>query len=186
MLEFKAKKNPLPEREQQLGAEVAWTDKADSSQTARQAPSGKEECGGGGGKQGNIVTWSYRETQLLTLTTPVKHREFHSWEENEKFEIKWWKKITWKYLSLKLLEVISISRAPVPGVSGHSVFTSGCFRVQELRVTLPFLLGHCPSCFVTFGEEIKHIFAGGFASCTNLHGAAHSAKSEVGLGFLVI
>lgn len=41
---------------------------------------------------------------------------------------------------LKLLEVISISRAPVPGVSGHSVFTSGCFRVQELRVALPFLL----------------------------------------------
>lgn len=73
----------------------------------------------------------------------------------------------------------------MPGVSGHSVFTRGCFRVQELRVTLPFLLGHYPFCFVTFGEDVKHIFAGGFASCTHLQGVAHSAKFEVGLGFLV-
>lgn len=47
MMEFKAKKNPLREREEQLGTEVAWADKADSSQTARQALSGKEECVGG-------------------------------------------------------------------------------------------------------------------------------------------
>jgi hypothetical protein len=47
MLEFKAKNNPLHKREEQLGAEVAGADMSDSSQTVRQALSGKKEHGGG-------------------------------------------------------------------------------------------------------------------------------------------
>lgn len=50
MLEFKAKNNSLHERKEQLGAEVVGANMSDSSQTVRQALSGKTECGGRDGE----------------------------------------------------------------------------------------------------------------------------------------